>query len=34
MRLIALNDNRVIQCSPFARLLLGLLLGAQGISDV
>ena len=34
MRVIALDDNRAIQCSPLARLLLGLLLGTQGGSAV
>ena len=34
MRLIALDDNRVIQSSRLARRLLGLLLGAQGGSAV
>ena len=34
MRVIALDDNRAIQCSPLTRLLLGLLLGTQGGSAV
>ena len=29
MRLIALDDHRVVQGSPLGRLLLGLLLGGQ-----
>ena len=32
MRLIALDDHRVIQRSPLGRLLLGLLLGGQANS--